>query len=274
MSTGHGVIQGYNGIVAVDEKNQVIVWGEAFGDSTESRHFPEILEGINDNFREIKASNNIFDETVVTADSGFHSEKNMKLIMENGVTAIVADNQFRKRDVRFKTAQKHKKKRVANWKPEKGKKYFSSDDFVHDSDSGKLICPAGHEMKVKCRNFQTYGYTGISYMGQIKHCRRCPLRSVCIRKETTKARQVAKLNKGRDGQKVSYTEQMKTIFDTAESRSIYSKRMGTVEPVFGHLRGTLHLDRFTLRSKKKVNSQWLLYCIVHNIGKIHKYGEA
>ena len=67
---------------------------------------------------------------------------------------------------------------------------------------------------------------------------------------------------------------MKRRFDTPEGRSIYSKRMGTVEPVFGNLRGTLHLDRFTLRSKPKVNNQWLLYCIVHNMGKIQRYGTA
>ena len=45
MSTSHGVIQGYNGIAAVDEDHQLIVWGEAFGDATESKHLPEILEG-------------------------------------------------------------------------------------------------------------------------------------------------------------------------------------------------------------------------------------
>jgi hypothetical protein len=27
------------------------------------------------------------------------------------------------------------------------------------------------------------------------------------------------------------------------------------------------MDRFTLRGKKKVDIQWKLYCIVHNIGK-------
>jgi hypothetical protein len=27
------------------------------------------------------------------------------------------------------------------------------------------------------------------------------------------------------------------------------------------------MDRFSLRGKKKVNIQWLLYCMVHNIGK-------
>jgi hypothetical protein len=27
------------------------------------------------------------------------------------------------------------------------------------------------------------------------------------------------------------------------------------------------MNRFTLRGQKKVNIQWQLYCIVHNIGK-------
>ncbi len=102
----------------------------------------------------------------------------------------------------------------------------------------------------------------------------CSLRAICIRKEETKARQVAKLDKSRGEAKISYTERMKKIFDSPEGRSIYSKRMGAVEPVFAHIQDVLRLDRFTLRSKKKVNIQWLLYCIVHNIEKIQRYGTA
>ena len=274
MSSSHGVIQGYNGIAAVDEKNQLVVWAEAFGDSTESRHLPEVLNGIKTNFSNIGVSEDIFDEAVITADSGFHSEKNMQLILENDITAFVADNQFRKRDVRFDSAQEHKKKRVENWKPVKGKKYFSANEFVYDERCGKLICPAGFAMKVKCRNLQSSGYTGIAYIGERKNCRSCSLRTRCIRKATTKARQVAKLDGISGDQKISFTERMKRIFDKPESRSIYSKRMGTVEPVFGNIRSTIGLDRFTLRSKRKVNTQWLLFCMVHNIGKIQKYSKA
>ncbi len=145
MSTSHGVIQGYNGIAAVDEKNQLIVWAEAFGDSNESKHFPEILDGIKNNFKSIQASEDILKETVITADSGFHNDNNMKLIVENNLTAFVADNQFRKRDVRFASAQKHKQKPVTNWEPAKGKKYYSVDDFIYDENTKKLMCPAGFE---------------------------------------------------------------------------------------------------------------------------------
>jgi hypothetical protein len=40
------------------------------------------------------------------------------------------------------------------------------------------------------------------------------------------------------------------------------------------VRNNIGLLRFTLRGTTKVNIQWLLYCIVHNIGKIYRYGSG
>ena len=47
-----------------------------------------------------------------------------------------------------------------------------------------------------------------------------------------------------------------------------------MEPVFGNTRGNKRLDRFTLRGKKKVDGQWKLYCLVHNIEKLAHHGYA
>ena len=33
------------------------------------------------------------------------------------------------------------------------------------------------------------------------------------------------------------------------------------------------LNRFSLRGKKKVQGQWQLYCLVHNIEKLANYGQ-
>lgn len=44
--------------------------------------------------------------------------------------------------------------------------------------------------------------------------------------------------------------------------------MGTVEPVFANITATMGLDRFSLRGRVKVDTQWKLYCAVHNIGKL------
>jgi hypothetical protein len=48
--------------------------------------------------------------------------------------------------------------------------------------------------------------------------------------------------------------------------------MATVEPVFANVRSSLNLDHFSLRGKKKVSTQWRLYCVVHNLLKVHRYG--
>ena len=49
---------------------------------------------------------------------------------------------------------------------------------------------------------------------------------------------------------------------------------GTVEHVFGNVRYNKRLDRFTLRGRTKVNGQWLLFCLVHNIEKLTHAGYA
>jgi hypothetical protein len=49
--------------------------------------------------------------------------------------------------------------------------------------------------------------------------------------------------------------------------------MGIIEPVFANICNSKRLNRFTLRTKDKVNIQWMLFCIVHNIGKILRYGD-
>ncbi|VAW78353.1 Mobile element protein, partial [hydrothermal vent metagenome] len=55
-------------------------------------------------------------------------------------------------------------------------------------------------------------------------------------------------------------------------RFIYGKRLGTVEPVFGHINTMIGIKRFSLRGKTKVNAQWQLMTMVHNMLKIHRYG--
>jgi hypothetical protein len=63
------------------------------------------------------------------------------------------------------------------------------------------------------------------------------------------------------------TERMRWKFDTPAGRELYSRRMGTVEPVFGNLQNK-GMRRFTLRGRTKVNAQWQLFTMVHNIEKI------
>ena len=72
----------------------------------------------------------------------------------------------------------------------------------------------------------------------------------------------------------SHTDRMKKRIDSPAGRVLYGRRFATVEPVFGNLRYNKGLDRFTLRWKTKVDAQWKLFCLVHNIEKLAHHGYA
>ena len=67
---------------------------------------------------------------------------------------------------------------------------------------------------------------------------------------------------------------MKRRIDSPEGRQLYGRRVGIVEPVVGNLCHNKGLDRFTLRSRTKVDAQWKLFCLVHNIEKLAHAGFA
>ena len=73
---------------------------------------------------------------------------------------------------------------------------------------------------------------------------------------------------------LNYLQEMAANINTERDRQIYPWRITIVEPVFANIRFHKKLDRFTLRSKVKVNIQWLLYCMIHNIEKIVNFGYA
>ncbi len=67
---------------------------------------------------------------------------------------------------------------------------------------------------------------------------------------------------------------MQRRLDSAEGRAQYGRRFATVEPVFANLRHNKGLARFTLRGRAKVDGQWKLFCLVHNIEKLAHAGYA
>jgi hypothetical protein len=71
----------------------------------------------------------------------------------------------------------------------------------------------------------------------------------------------------------NYTDWMKHRVDSQKGKEIYSHRMSVVEPVFGNIGANKGLSRFSLRGKIKVQAQWRLYCLIHNIEKLANYGS-
>jgi hypothetical protein len=275
MPTSKGVIQGYDALAIADGKHQVIVHAEAFGEGQEHGLLVAMLEGVRESFRELELSEDILKEAKLTADAGYSSESNAKYVFENEIDAYVADNLFRKRDPRFKDAERHKPTREDEpfAKPKRELK-FQPKDFQLARDQSYAICPAGQRLYRNGRECHIGEFTAMKFRGTLSGCGACALRTQCLRHpERTKVRQVTFFRGRTPGKPEKYLAKMKRKIDSDLSRYEYSRRLGTIEPVFGNVRHTRKLNRFTLRGKRKVNTQWQMYCLVHNIGKIQRYGR-
>jgi hypothetical protein len=105
-STSHGTIQGYDGVASVDDKHQIVVHAEAFGQGQEQDLLQPMIERTSDNLDAIGSCADVFKKAKVTADTGFHNEKNMEYLAQENIDGYVADNRFRKRDPRFNDVDK------------------------------------------------------------------------------------------------------------------------------------------------------------------------
>ena len=277
MKTGHGVIQGYTGVTAVDSKHQVIVHAEAFGEGQEHGLLVPTVEGLREKVNALGEPGDVWSRARLTADAGYHSEANMKYVFEAGIDAYIADTQFRKRDARFHEADRykvrHREERRATGHG--GRLLFRPADFTHDEQNRPCVCPAGKSLYKNGAHVTIRGFTGTKFTAPLSACSPCGLRDQCLRHpERTKVRQVVFFTGRTKDAGESFTHKMKRKIDSALGKLIYRRRLATVEPPFANIRHAKGLDRFMLRGKAKVNAQWLLYCLVHNLGKIQRYGPA
>jgi transposase len=270
MKTSKGVIQGYDGVAVVDAKHQVVVHAQAFGEPQEHALLVPMLEGTRRAFQAIGEKRDVLKTVAISADSGFHTEQNAKYLFEQGIDGYLADHLFRKRDPRFASARRHLPARH----PSKAKQFLPRD-FLYDPDTKTCICPAGQFLYQNGSRCLIHGREAVKFTGAKRVCGPCELRSKCLRyPERTPVRQVVFFTGRTKGLAETYSAKMKRKIDTEHGRYQYGRRLAIAEPVFGNICGTRGLRRFGLRGRRKVNTQWLLYCLVHNIGKVHRYGAT
>jgi transposase len=267
MATSKGVIQGYTGVAAVDALHQIIVEAQAHGTGSEQELLIPVVKAMQET---------LTDDSLITADAGYHSEANLKELASMKIHALIADNNMRSRDERF--ADQKKYKALPDPIHDKGGKLkqaarYQPTDFDYDPQTGTCFCPAGKQLYGNGSGCTINGYAAVKFQGAQRDCLPCTHRDRCLlRPQQSKVRQVSFFQGKRDG--VSYTDKMKTRIDSPEGRIQYGQRFATVEPVFGNLRHNKQLNRFTLRGRIKVDAQWKLYCLVHNIEKLAHHGYA
>lgn len=267
MATSKGVIQGYAAQAAVDSAHQIIVAADVIGSGSEQAMLMPMVEQSG----EYRSAN-----TLITADAGYHSEDNMAQLKAQGIPAMIADNAMRQRDERFKTQARYKPKDDPLYEKQptgqgRAIKLFRPEDFEF-IDEHHARCPAGKTLTGSGAEYLTGRKMRMQYKADPRDCAHCALRQRCLADPAkTQARTVTRAGKSVRCED-DPGEQMRRAIDSEAGRALYSQRIGTVEPVFANIRHNKRLDRFTLRGRAKVNTQWHLYSLVHNIGKLATAG--
>jgi transposase len=64
-------------------------------------------------------------------------------------------------------------------------------------------------------------------------------------------------------------DRMRRKLQTKAGKAVYAARKCVVEPVFGQIKQARGFRQFLLRGLKKVQGEWALLCMTHNILKVH-----
>jgi hypothetical protein len=256
MQTAHGVMQGYNAQALVDAKHQVIVHAAAFGNGQDYGHVAPMLDGAKATVQAIGLSEGYFAGKILSADSNYHSEGNLEKCTQEQLDAYIPDTHLRARDLRFATQERHK--------PPTAEK-FTMGDFSYNEAHDHYLCPHGKVLKLVARRHRIGNNRYRRYEANAGDCGACPLRESCLQNAATRRKHLAIYA---EPAQETLSQQMIAKIDTPEARAIYGLRLAMVEPVFGNIRVQKRLDHFTVRGKIKVNMQWRLYCLVHNIEKL------
>jgi transposase len=250
IGSSKGYIQGYVGIAISDQKSQIITSACAYGSANETEHLPEMLDR---NAENIEASGLEVEEgkkPTILADANYYSEDNLRACEERGLDAVIADSQAKRRLC-----------------PD-GVKRYDLGDFKYNEVDDNYECPQGKLLEYKGMTKQK-GVEGKVYKASATDCKQCPDFSKCSRskKEQSKIEKGKTLNITKSNSPDSLCRKMREKLATVEYQDKYSDRIQIVEPVFANIRYCKGLGRFTLRGQEKVHGQWLLFCIVHNLGK-------
>lgn len=178
----------------------------------------------------------------ILADSGYASYDNYEQLNELDKTILVPDQEKEMEPIK------------AALNP------FHHNHFVYDEKNNQFICPEGKtlayysEIVHKANKQKSKVYRGTQ-------CSKCPSKLLCTK---GKARQIHVENR------THLRTQIRKLLDSPEGKKIYSLRQQIIEPIFGNIKHNLKYTMLHLRTLQKVNAEWQLICLTHNIKKIWK----
>ena len=227
----------------ISTENQIIVHYTTHQNPTDTKTLKPHLADFEQTYGE-----EIFNELeTITADAGYGSEENYDALEDKGITAYIKYNTFEKeQDKNYQ--KKHKT--------------FSKENLYYNQEEDYYVCPIGQKMH---KTHQSQKNTEAGYEQNLSHyqaqnCQGCPLRSQCFK---AKGNRSIERNHNLERHKQKTRELLLSEIGIQKRK----QRSADVEPVFAQLKHNNGFRRFTLKGIKKVDLEFGLMAIAHNLRK-------
>jgi len=182
----------------------------------------------------------------VVADAGYGSEQNYEYAENENIEAYIKYNYFH-------AEQKKKYKQNP----------FLSANLYYNAEQDFLICPMGQKMYCIGSHKRTsdLGYESTVHIYKAQNCKECPMRGGCHKSEGNRKIEL-------NHKLLAYRKQARDKLMSEQGLYHRSKRPIEPEAVFGQIKSNNKFNRFTLKGLDKVEIEFGLVAISHNLRKI------
>ena len=182
----------------------------------------------------------------VIADAGYGSEQNYEHAQENEIEAYYKYNYFHKE-------QKRKYKNNP----------FLPTNLFYNKQQDFYVCPMGQKMFCIKKTTRTskLGYESNVHIYQAQNCKGCPMRGQCHKGKGNRRIEI-------NHRMLAFRKKAKDLLMNPKGIEHRSKRPIEPEAVFGQIKFDNQFTRFKLRGLEKVNIEFGLVAISHNLRKL------
>lgn len=248
-----GFAPNYTPVAAVEAETGAIIYAEVLEGSQEAGAvMPAVAEAEALTGQKIQA---------VLADANFAAGPVLANLDTNGTVAYMPTRSVSPPDNPALRADPTIPVAVQAWShlPRVGKQ-LSRTAFVYDAQANLYYCPMGEALHPYKRG---KGKDGVPYTGyQCTACTGCPLFDDCITGKKTASRSI-----NRDEHE-TLREAANQRMASPEGQAIYKQRAPGIEGVFGTIKANMGIRRFSVRTLKKVRTEWNWICAAYNVKKL------
>jgi len=227
----------------ISTENQIIVHYTIHQNPTDTKTLKPHLQSLKELYgkhiyRKIKE---------ITADAGYGSDENYDFLKGEKKTAFVKYNTFDKeQDKNYQ--KKHKP--------------FSKENLHYNKEEDHYVCPMGQKMNKthQSKRLTEAGYEQILSHYQAQNCQGCPMRGLCHQAKGNRSIE-------RNHNLERHKEKVRELLLSEKGIQKRKQRSADVEPVFAQLKHNNNFRRFTLKGLEKVELEFGLMALAHNLRK-------